>query len=621
MFILLLLLPVVSATSHCHLTVTQHTLADLPDILPQTLATLTTTEDFHICFHQNDNNNINNIINNSPLQTKGKILHFHGSQHNHPHGGRVIWRPTRFTNNNSVTNNLTTETHSVTTTISGGSPLLHWYRCNDGVHCPGNDWNDVYVHYTSDIDNITKSFLPVRNLWVNGGRAARVSSDGDILGWNVTATGYSTPYNAVPTSFVTNQVELVWPRIIKNWIEPRCTISNISKNNIIVEPLCWKTLIARNGGKLPPIPTFVENMPIAPPRENEFFSTPKLIFYKPSSNMPYQPPINAYVPIQEQIMIGTNLTNHTFQHLHFAHTTWQLPSSSSGYVPDQTCVTDVSGEPRGAVEFITATELNIINTTFINIGSPYGLSVGGASQHVVITNNTFQDLSGGALKIGNVLNVKRALTKKESEKDIDYYIYNNNMNDIAVEYRGASTIFAGYVANTTISHNTIRDTGYTGISLGWGWGTHINGTQTFASDNHIIGNRMINVMSALNDGGCTYTLGPQPRSTVSKNYCVSDHAPVVGCFYHDNGSRYFTTTNNVCSTSPATPCVYLQGCCNAPALDIAVSNLWCRNTAPVRNGCVKERCTIDAKTLYMLKAGVKWPAAAQSIVDSAGMVL
>ena len=42
-------------------------------------------------------------------------------------------------------------------------------------------------------------------------------------------------------------------------------------------------------------------------------------------------------------------------------------------------------------------------------------------------------------------------------------------------------------------------------------------------------------LGALNDGGCTYTLGPQPRSTMSNNYCSSDHAPVVGCFYHDNG--------------------------------------------------------------------------------------
>ena len=45
-------------------------------------------------------------------------------------------------------------------------------------------------------------------------------------------------------------------------------------------------------------------------------------------------------------------------------------------------------------------------------------------------------------------------------------------------------------------------------------------------------------------GGCIYTLGPQPGSTVRGNYCALDEAPVVGCFYHDNGSRGFVTSDN-----------------------------------------------------------------------------
>jgi hypothetical protein len=45
------------------------------------------------------------------------------------------------------------------------------------------------------------------------------------------------------------------------------------------------------------------------------------------------------------------------------------------------------------------------------------------------------------------------------------------MDSIAVEYAGGAAIFAGYVANATIRHNTISNTGYTGISLGWGKGS------------------------------------------------------------------------------------------------------------------------------------------------------
>ena len=50
-------------------------------------------------------------------------------------------------------------------------------------------------------------------------------------------------------------------------------------------------------------------------------------------------------------------------------------------------------------------------------------------------------------------------------------------------------------------------------------------------------------------GGCIYTLGPQPGSTVRGNYCALDEAPVVGCFYHDNGSRGFVTSDNVADAS------------------------------------------------------------------------
>ena len=46
----------------------------------------------------------------------------------------------------------------------------------------------------------------------------------------------------------------------------------------------------------------------------------------------------------------------------------------------------------------------------------------------------------------------------------------NLFSGIPVEYSGANPIFAGYVADTLIDHNTIHDSTYSGICLGWGWG-------------------------------------------------------------------------------------------------------------------------------------------------------
>ena len=57
-------------------------------------------------------------------------------------------------------------------------------------------------------------------------------------------------------------------------------------------------------------------------------------------------------------------------------------------------------------------------------------------------------------------------------------------------------MFVGYVARLVLQHNTISDTGYTGISLGWGWGR----VRSFAHENSVRYNRLSRVMRALNDG-------------------------------------------------------------------------------------------------------------------------
>jgi hypothetical protein len=521
-----------------------------------------------------------------------------------PDGIKVQWRSEDFEN---------------PAVISGGVALTKWVRCNDGVHCPWESWNDVWVSFVSDAKAgvaLPKQALPVRQLWVNGDRATRIYTDTSMMGLKATPTGFT----AASTDHwsVENLLEMRWPTSIKNWIEPRCVITGISGTNITVEPICWKSLIARNGGKLPPAPTFIDNFmgPSNVPGPGEFSATPDYVFYRPPASDPYAAPQDAWVPSLDSLIVADNVSNHEWSGVTFSHGTWRQPTLPGGYVPSQSAVNAATGEPIGAVNVTRARNISFDKCSFTNIGAAYALSIGHASQGVRVTGNKFYDLSGGAVKLGNV-NDTRATTTDPTQWDMDMVLEQNTMEDMAIEFSGAAAVFAGYVAETTIAHNTIKNTGYTGISLGWGWGSHVKGPQTFARNNHITGNSLIGVMSALNDGGCTYTLGPQPNSTVSGNYCQQDRAPVVGCFYHDNGSRYFKTFDNVAESSPA-PCVYLQGCCNSPAYDIAVSNLWCRSTAPVRNGCAAENCVIDAKTLYVISPTTQWPAAAQAIIDAAG---
>mmetsp|Transcript_47367 Transcript_47367/g.152613 ORF Transcript_47367/g.152613 Transcript_47367/m.152613 type:complete len:620 (-) Transcript_47367:7-1866(-) len=539
-----------------------------------------------------------------------------GPQHNHPSGRRVIWRGAALP--------------SAPTTLSAGAPLLRWVRCSHldpatPPECAGPEWDGVWAHAADDVPHVTRAALPFRQLWVGGLRAPRATARTEAWNLSTTAEGYSA--RGVVPGLEWAAAELRWPSQVQNWIEPRCAVDRVAGRRVIVSRPCWAALTARKGGP-PPAPLLVENL-LRPPPAGQFACSDRHVFYRPRE--PYGgPPRDAWAPLHEAILQAEGLANHSFQRLAFSHATWRQPSTQEGYVPTQSLVTPL-GEPPGAVSLGRARGVAVDGCSFANLGSAYALSVGGASQQVSVVGSSFTSLAGGAVKLGNV-DDERALATSPERMDSAFWVVDNTIRLAALELRGAAAIFAGYVRDTTISHNSVAETGYTAISLGWGWGTHVLGRQTFMRNNHVVSNRMERVVSALNDGGCIYTLGPQPNSTVSLNYCEADRAPVVGSFYHDNGSRYFRTTRNVASNSPA-PCVYLQGCCGAPALDVAVSLVWCRGEAPLRNNCAPAEancslvypglaadchCAVDKATVVSVPAHEAWPAEAQAVVDAAG---
>ena len=147
------------------------------------------------------------------------------------------------------------------------------------------EWNGVLVHLVDDIPNVTSSYFPLRQLWVRGQLASRVAINGESLGLKTTDTGY-TAAAPIDGDWVDDQVEMRWPSQVKNWIEPRCVVTAVSGRNITVEPACWASLTARNGGKHAPPPVLIDNVG-APPRPGEFYATPQYIFYRPPSDDPY----------------------------------------------------------------------------------------------------------------------------------------------------------------------------------------------------------------------------------------------------------------------------------------------------------------------------------------------
>ena len=96
---------------------------------------------------------------------------------------------------------------------------------------------------------------------------------------------------------------------------------------------------------------------------------------------------------------------------------------------------------------------------------------------------------------------------------------------IPVEYGGANPIFAAYVADTILAHNTFIDSAYSSICAGWGWGM-----ASFMRNVHIVNNSFTRPMRRLQDGGGVYTNTPCPNCNVSGNYFAEDNVK-YGCLY------------------------------------------------------------------------------------------
>jgi hypothetical protein len=79
-----------------------------------------------------------------------------------------------------------------------------------------------------------------------------------------TAVGYTTSA-PLPDSWgksKANTIEFVWPIVIRNWIEPRCTVATIVGNNVTLASPCSLHLYARHGAA-PPAPGRIEAAPPA----------------------------------------------------------------------------------------------------------------------------------------------------------------------------------------------------------------------------------------------------------------------------------------------------------------------------------------------------------------------
>ncbi|TDB75537.1 right-handed parallel beta-helix repeat-containing protein [Micromonospora sp. KC723] len=351
----------------------------------------------------------------------------------------------------------------------------------------------------------------------------------------------------------------------------------------------------------------------------------------------------------------------TLSGITFTGTSWLGPSGNQGYVDQQTgaylagnwnwpsfsschngCPQFEAARPHwfqmpAAVQISAANAITLSDSRFVNLGqtaigigndaNAHASGVGLGARNITITRSEIARSSAGGILVGGV----RADAHHPGDQRMvnrDITISNNRIHDLGADYRGVVSVLTTYVTNATVSHNEVYNMPYSGMSIGYGWGSNDAGgsnhyanrglynyqprytTPTTAANNRLIGNHIHDVMQQMNDGGCIYTLGWNPDALISGNYCLRTNG-YYG-LYFDEGSKYYTATNNVFSNTGTWATANYWGGENMG--NWTVTNNWSTNgSTNITNG---DRGNVVHGNVTV--ANGNWPSGAQAVMASAG---
>ena len=280
------------------------------------------------------------------------------------------------------------------------------------------------------------------------------------------------------------------------------------------------------------------------PGEFYFSKDDKTLYYYPLENENiYESEI--YVP-QTEFLIdikGTKeapVKNMQFKNLDIKYGAWNEVSDKGIMFRQADSIKSGMGYEDlvpGQIKLNYAENVLIEDCIFSCLGSA-AISLNDGVHKVKINGNIIRDISGSGIIIGT----DRHSTNKSDElrcKNIS--VTNNVIARPAQEYLGNVAICVYYEKGVEILNNTITETPYTGIHVGWGW---LAGQNVDFGYYNISNNRIEDVMCTLDDGAHIYTLGAMSDSIIKNNYIKTSGANYGG-IYNDTGSCKMNISENV----------------------------------------------------------------------------
>jgi hypothetical protein len=312
----------------------------------------------------------------------------------------------------------------------------------------------------------------------------------------------------------------------------------------------------------------------------------------------------------------------TFSGLTFAHTTWNAPTAA-GYIDNQAGIlwdpaTRAPVRIPAAVQVHRGARIAFAGVTVRQTGTS-GIDLADQTQDSSVTDSVVEDVGGIGVAVGEVDDYYQTQSALMTSGNT---VSGTVVRRPGQQYQDAVGIWVGHSKGTTLSHNDIGYTPYSGISIGWGWGwasdcalqakqglSSCHHGTTYTGGNKVVGNHVHSVMGTLFDGGPVYTLGGQASPSEFSGNVLAECVNGCNMIYHDEGSSLWDTHDNVVRFSNGSLWLNLW----TPSIhDDNIHGNYTDTASYNNNGT---NITFEQSTVV---TDGRWPAAAQSIMDAAG---
>lgn len=488
-----------------------------------------------------------------------------------------------------------------------------------------------------------------RQLFVDGVRATRARSEGELENCEMTTLdGKKVLVTSTDLSGITQPkvLELVFHDFCKT---PRILADEINYDETLGKWVFkftdnsanWNAMVYNSA----PVttPKWIENSYSLLDEPGEWYldTDADYLYYMPR---PFEDmdKVSVVMPVTEKLFTAEGtadnpIKNITFKNINFSDTTWLKPSTVRAMKSAQNELNgDLSDTGRlidGAIEFENAHNIEISECSFNHIGS-IAVKMWGAVQNCKIEENEFYDISSSAIAIGEVKDEasNAALRYPPDNKSIkNISVKNNYIRKYGADYHSSAAIGLSFLKDSEISHNEICDGMYSSIHCGWGWADEIpNITKNLKINNNYIHNVM---NKDLYDGGAIYLLG-NTDGDVAMNYVSGNYIKNVGSYtlnvdnlggsiYPDNGSCYWTFTNNVIDQSEFDSYIKENGL-NKPTVDWLNSwskdqhHLYAHDNYSTSYDYDDMGTNTNIEQAYVYE-NADWPEEALGIIDNSGI--